>query len=140
DDVREVVPEYRVENRRVDYCLRLRQRSAVFIEAKRTDQALEQHQEQLLDYAFREGVDLAALTNGMVWWLYLPLLQGSWEQRKFLAVDIAEQKPATAAGHFHQYLARHNVESGAASRDARALHQSREKERLTRKTLPRAWR
>ena len=79
DNIREVIPEYRVESGRVDYCLHANGRNLVFIEAKRTDQDLDRHQEQLLDYAFREGVELAALTNGVVWWLYLPLLSGSSE-------------------------------------------------------------
>ena len=46
---------------------------------KRTGTALTEHQEQLLGYAFREGVPLAALTDGLIWWLYLPTAAGSWE-------------------------------------------------------------
>lgn len=139
DNVREVVPEHRVENGRVDYCLRLNQRSAVFIEAKRTDQELDRHQEQLLGYAFREGVELAVLTNGVLWWLYLPLLQGSWEQRKFFTIDISQQDAATAAGHFSRFLGRGAVADGSAVRQAQLLHESHTKERQTAATLPRAW-
>ena len=39
---------------------------------KRVGSDLDEHQEQLLRYAFDEGVQLAALTTGLVWWLYLP--------------------------------------------------------------------
>lgn len=140
DDIREVIPEYSVGTGRVDYCLRLGHKNCVFIEAKRTNQELERHQEQLLDYAFREGVELAALTNGLLWWLYLPLLGGSWEQRKFFTIDITQQAPEAAAGHFEAYLSRVGVGSGEAVARARKVHQSREKERLTSLTIPRAWR
>ncbi|MDA2933253.1 hypothetical protein MYX82_02805 [Acidobacteria bacterium AH-259-D05] len=140
DNIREVIPEYRVGSGRVDYCLRVGHKSAVFIEAKRTDQELERHQEQLLDYAFREGVELAALTNGVLWWLYLPLLEASWEQRKFFTIDIVQQGPKAAADHFISYLAKADVQSGDAVRRAKDLYRSREKERLTSATLPKAWR
>src|SRR5260370_34070229 len=82
DNVREVVPEYQIGSGRVDYCLRLGEKNAMFLEVKRTNEELEKHHEQLLGYAFRDGVRLAVLTNALLWWLYLPLLQGSWEQRK----------------------------------------------------------
>lgn len=139
DDVREVIPEHPVENGRVDYCLRVEHKNVVFIEAKRTDQELDRHQEQLLDYAFREGVELAALTNGLMWWLYLPLLRGSWEQRKFLTIDITQQEPSAVADHFRTFLSRSAVVTGSAIERATALHESRAKERLTAVTLPKAW-
>ena len=47
-------------------------RNLVLIEVKRVGSDLDEHQEQLLRYAFDEGVQLAALTTGLVWWLYLP--------------------------------------------------------------------
>ena len=77
-DVSQVVPEYMVGNRRVDYALRPGSPNAVFIEVKRPGENLERHQQQLLEYCFQEGVKLAVLTNGRTWWLYLPLQAGSW--------------------------------------------------------------
>ena len=87
-DVSQVVPEYTVGTRRVDYALRPGTPNAVFIEVKRTGENLERHQQQLLEYCFQEGVNLAVLTNGRTWWLYLPLQAGSWEQRRFLTIDL----------------------------------------------------
>ena len=81
-DVSQVVPEYRVGNRRVDYVLLPSSPNAVFIEVKRPGENLERHQQQLLEYCFQEGVKMAVLTNGRTWWLYLPLQAGSWEQRR----------------------------------------------------------
>ena len=51
-DVSEVVPEYTVGNRRVDYALRPGSSNSVFIEVKRPGENLENHQQQLLEYCF----------------------------------------------------------------------------------------
>ena len=75
-DISQVVPEYTVGTRRVDYVLRPGSPNAVFIEVKRLSENLERHQQQLLEYCFQEGVKLAVLTNGRTWWLYLPLQGG----------------------------------------------------------------
>ena len=77
-------------------------------------ESLEPHQEQLLNYSFTEGVKLAALTNGTKWWLYLPLSEGSWEQRRFYSLDLLAQEPADVAGRFIEFLARERVVSGEA--------------------------
>lgn len=140
DNVREVVPEYRIENGRVDYCLQVNRKNVAFIEAKRSAHDLDTHQEQLLDYAFREGVELAVLTNGLEWWLYLPLLEGSWEQRKFFTIDITQQEPETATERFRDYLQKEALASGEAIDRAKDVHHSRRKERRTAETLPEAWR
>lgn len=139
DNVREVVPEFPVGNGRVDYCLKIGEKKAVFIEVKRTNQELEQHQEQLLDYAFRDGVEIAALTNGLLWWLYLPLLEGSWDQRKFFTIDIQQQEVEAAAQHFRDFLGRDAISNGSTVERAKAVHAGREKDRLIRQTIPRAW-
>lgn len=139
DNMREVVPEFAVGSGRVDYCLKIADKNTVFVEAKRSSQDLDRHQEQLLDYAFRFGVETAVLTNGLVWWLYLPLLSGSWDQRKFFTIDLEQQEPAAAAQHFRDFLGRAGIADGSAVRRARALHESREKERLVQQAIPKAW-
>jgi len=51
----------------------LRNENKIFLEVKRAGEDLnnEKHEDQLLEYSFRQGVELAVLTNGMTWWLYL---------------------------------------------------------------------
>ncbi len=138
DNIREVVPEYAVGNGRVDYCLKASGRD-VFVEVKRTSEELDRHQEQLLDYAFRQGVEIAALTNGLLWWLYLPLFRGSWEQRKFIAIDIQAQDIPTVAKNLSLFLGRDAIADGSAIKNADAIHKSREKDRLIREATPKAW-
>ena len=118
DDLNEVEPEHPVGTGRVDYCLRHQNRSTVFIEVKRTGTDLEPHQQQLLNYAFQEGVSLAVLTDGLVWWLYLPREGGSWEQRKFFSVDCRVLAPDGAAEALERYLQREAVLAGTAQERA----------------------
>jgi hypothetical protein len=66
-NIEEVYPEYPVDNKneRVDYSLTHNGKNKVFIEVKKVTEDLDKHQEQLLNYSFREGVKLAILTNGI---------------------------------------------------------------------------
>jgi hypothetical protein len=140
DNIREVVPEYTVGNGRVDYCLKIGEQVSVFVEVKRTNEELEKHQEQLLEYAFRQGVKIAVLTNGLLWWFYLPLFPGSWDQRKFFTIDIQEQEIGSAATHFMLFLSREAIASGAGLKKAEEIHAGHEKDRRIRETIPTAWR
>ena len=138
-DLSEIVPEYTVGSRRVDYALRLGGANRVFIEVKRPSEDLEQHQQQLLDYCFQEGVKLAMLTNGRTWWLYLPLREGSWEQRRFFTIDLESQEPATVQTRFLQFLSRGNVASGKAVDTAEQLIISQQRDETLRDTMVKAW-
>ena len=90
-DTSEVTPEYSVSGGRVDFALRIQSINKVFLEIKKTSENLENHQQQLVYYAFQQGVKLAILTNGITWQFYLPLEEGSWEQRRFFTIDLMEQ-------------------------------------------------
>jgi predicted type IV restriction endonuclease len=138
-DVTEVKPEYTVESKRVDFSLRINSMNKAFIEVKRPNEDLEPHQEQLLGYSFREGVKIAILTNGLTWWFYLPLNEGSWEQRRFFTADFAEQPPESIAERIVALLSKANVASGNAVKNAEDLYQSRQRKDILRQALPKAW-
>lgn len=138
-NVSEVYPEYSVGKRRVDYALRYNNRNKVFIEVKKVGEDLERHQKQLLDYSFREGVKLAILTNGITWWFYLPLNEGSWEQRKFYTIEIYDQDENEIAQKLTDLLSKENVISGKAIENAKAIYTSRQKQSLLKETIPQAW-
>ena len=105
-NLEEVSPEFNVGNGRVDYCLLINQKKRVFLEVKRATENLESHEKQLLEYSFTDGVDLAVLTNGLVWWIYLPLIGGNWQQRKCFTIDITQQSPQESAKHYKDFLGR----------------------------------
>jgi len=138
-DIDEVYPEYSVKDKRVDYALRHNNENKVFIEVKNGNEELEKHQEQLLNYSFREGIKLAILTNGISWWFYLPLYEGSWEQRKFYTIDIYDQDGKDITEKFEKFLLKENVISNRAVEIAEHLIKGKEKERLIKEALPKAW-
>lgn len=138
-DVNEVKPEYSVESKRVDFSLRINGINKVFIEVKRPNENLESHQEQLLNYSFREGVKQAILTNGITWWFYLPLNEGSWEQRRFFTADFLEQDKGAIAETLIDLLSRKNILSGEALRKSEHLYKGRQKRNILRNALPKAW-
>jgi predicted type IV restriction endonuclease len=138
-NIDEVQPEYTVANKRVDYALRVNNHNKAFIEVKKIGTDLEQHQEQLLNYSFQEGVRLAILTNGIAWWFYLPLLEGSWEQRKFYTIDIYDQQADEVALKFQDFLLRENVISGKAIETAENVYKSKQKKEIIKSTIPKAW-
>ena len=135
----EVSREYSVRGGRVDYCLRSQARNLVLIEVKRAGTDLTEHQEQLLRYAFDEGASLAALTDGLVWWLYLPMEKVSWEQRRFVRVSFREQQSDDAAAALYRFLNRSSVVSGEALEEAKRAFESQERERRVRAALQDAW-
>ena len=138
DIFREIIPEYGVENGSVDYALQINGDNEVFIEAKNPQENLENHQEQLLNYCFREGVELAILTNGIEWWFYLPLKKGTWNDRKFYTIDISEQDQEIEdiVDKFDLLLSRQNVESGNAVQQAESILKSHRRERLIKPKGP----
>ncbi len=138
-DVNEVKPEYTIETKRVDFSLRINSLNKVFIEVKRPREELDTHQEQLLNYSFREGVKLSILTNGFTWWFYLPLTEGSWEERRFFTADFFEQDPEAISERFLELLSKEHVASGAAVRNAEHLYKSRQKKNILKEAIPRAW-
>lgn len=139
-DTTEVMPEYSVGGKRVDFALRIQGQNKVFLEIKKTSEDLEKHQEQLVYYSFQQGVKLAILTNGITWWFYLPLEEGGWEQRKFFTVDLLEQSIDDAVKKFESLLTRTNIETGVAYQNAKSLYDGGQKNKIINENLPKAWR
>ncbi len=138
-NIDEVYPEYPIEAGKVDYALRCGDKNKVFIEVKKPGEDLEKHQDQLLKYSFKEGVKLAILTNGISWWFYLPLTEGSWEQRKFYNIDLCEQDAKDIAEKFEMFLAKQNIISSKAVENAENIYKNRRKQELIEESIPKAW-
>jgi len=138
-NIEEVKPQYGILGKKCDYALRINSTTKIFLEVKKIGEDLERHQEQLLDYAFKEGVKLAVLTNGISWWFYLPLREGSWAQRRFLAINLLENEEKESLSNLHNYLSRANVASGKAVTDAQNHLKERLKIKSIEDALPRIW-
>jgi hypothetical protein len=137
--VEEIHPEHTVGTKKVDYSLRFENHNKAFIEVKKIGTDLEKHQEQLLSYSFQEGVRLAILTNGVTWWFYLPIHEGSWERRKFYTIEIYDQAAEEIAQKFEEFLGKENVISGKAIVNAESVYASKQKRDIIRSTIPKAW-
>ena len=138
-DTTEVTPEYSVSGGRVDFALRIQSVNKVFLEIKKTSENLDNHQQQLVYYAFQQGVKSAILTNGITWQFYLPLEEGNWEQRRFFTIDLMEQPIDDAIEKFENLLSKNNVESGSAHQKAKSLYEGKQKNKIIKENLPRAW-
>ncbi len=107
--------------RPVDYLLFCDGTPKVIVEAKRGNQSLERHQEQLQDYvgfALAKRVEIAILTNGAAWWFYLPFREVSWERRKVATVELDRQDSTETAQKLVGVLSKENVCSRRAIRNA----------------------
>lgn len=141
EDVEEVHPEFSIGQDRIDYALVLKGRPAVFIEAKRPSEDLdnENHEEQLLGYSFRQTVDLAILTNGLTWSFYLPREGEDWRSRKFYTLDITQQHIKDASSRLTELLSKSNIASKEALESAKRIFKGKVRKDRIRETLPKAW-
>lgn len=139
DTVKTFLPEYELGKKRVDIALCKNRTPFIFIEAKRIDGIGPEAEEQLLDYAFREGVPIAILTDGREWHFYLPSAQGTFSQRKFYKLDLIEREVADIKDTLERYLQHQSVINGDAKKNAQDDHQSNQKNQAIADELPKAW-
>ena len=137
-DVAQVYPNYSANSANVSYALRIRNTNKVFIEVKRVHSKLDNHQKSLVDLSSREGVNLAVLTNGIIWWFYLVSANGSWQRKWFYSIDLIKQKPDTFVPNLMNLLSKQKVAKGQSLKSAKSLFQKK-RQKLARNFLPEAW-
>ena len=133
-----VAPEYGVGKRRVDFALLTNGTPAVFVEVKQPGLA-DGADRQLFEYAFHEGVPIAILTDGVTWHVYLPAMQGSYDERRVYLLDLLERDPNESADRLERYLGRGAVESGEAFERARKDYQRAKQRKGAAEAVPQAW-
>ena len=122
EDLTQIYPQETPGNGRdaVDYALKIGGKSRVFIEAKKWGANLDDHVAQLRDYCnaspVKEKPELAVLTNGRQWRLYLRPLSSrnkkhTPELRRFIDFDITNYDPRKVEECFRQFLARTSISS-----------------------------
>ena len=108
-----VIPEYQVSSGKADYGLRnAGPTPAAFIEAKRLDESLEFHREQMTRYSNMAGVKYAGLTNGDRWELYDVFTPASLDERRILNISILSD-PIHESALKMLLLWRPNLQSGS---------------------------
>jgi hypothetical protein len=139
-DTEEVKPEYSIDNKRVDYALRLDNKNKIFLEAKKPYEDLDRHQEQLLMYAFKQSIKVAILTNGLTWQFYLPMQESeNWRERRCYTIDIVSQDIESIIEKCIALLSKDNVKSGVAFNNAEKIFKGEQRKVIVAETLPEAW-
>lgn len=124
---------------RVDIALKQGGRVLALIEAKAPRSDLTTHVEQVLGYAFHEGVDICALTTGEEWWLYLPREGGEPQKRRFSILDLGKNPLELLTEDFDRFLGQANLASGQSHKQAlRVLKANLEADRL-KTEMPKIW-
>ena len=124
----DIFPEKDTGDGKVDYALQCNRQPVVFIECKKWGENIGNSQDQLWRYASSMSVDIAVLTNGMLWDFYLPsgastpeIKKVPWEDRIFCSIDLEAQQAARE--DFQKYLSKPNVQRGLAKQAAKEAFQ-----------------
>ena len=105
----EVYPQSPVDSGgKVDYALKIDGKARILVEVKSWKRPLQEAEEnQLTGYCRQANPDLAVLTSGNRWLLYLPPKgQDDAELQLFLGFDITTLEPDKVRENFEQFLAR----------------------------------
>jgi len=137
-NVEEVYPDYSVNSYSVTYALRVKNASKIFIEVKRVQEKLDNFQKPLLNFASRENVDISILTNGVLWWFYLPKSTGNSQEKWFYSVDLLKQKEDTFVPQLIDLLSKNKVVKGQALKAAKVLNQNKN-QKIASNVIPEAW-
>jgi len=134
-----VCPEYTLENRRVDYALcHPANKPKVFLEVKRVGLA-NGADRQLFEYAFHQGVQIAVLSDGVEWSIYLPAQPGRYDERRVYKLDLLERKIEESCDRLTRYLEYSRICSGSALEAARLDYEDVARDREIESNLPKAW-
>ena len=138
-DVDEVQPECEVGGGRVDFSLRHKNRNKVFLLVKKGAKSFPMHQDKLLGDAAKGKAEIAVLTDGLTWWMFLALAGGRADEKKFHVIDTGEQSAEEISEKLEQFLSKDNVTSGRALKTGEDIYETRQRRLLIEEHLPRAW-
>ena len=138
-DMDEIQPEHEVNGGKIDFSLRHKNAHQVFILVKKDVKDFKRSQEQLSDFAVKDGVKMTVLTDGFTWWFSLPLFQGSIEETRFQTLALNDQQADDVTNLFNDYLSKKNITSGKALENAENIVNHKIKTMLIIDTLPKAW-
>ncbi len=137
-DLDEIQPEHEVEGGKIDFSLRPNDPNRVFVLVRKGSD-FSKPQEELLSLSVHGNARMAVLTNGFTWWFYLPLLQGSADEKKFLALETWAKEGEDISEKLLQFLSKGNVTSGKSLRLAEEIYHARQRAFLVKEFLPKAW-
>lgn len=138
-DTKRVKPQYRIDNRMIDFALCFPDnKPIIIIEVKGLGKAVNTD-EQVLIYAFKTGIPVAILTDGQEWHFYLPAERGSLTERRFYKLDLLEREPSEIVEILQSYLKFEHVRNGTAIQKAKADYEKQYKSKEIDEAIPKAW-
>lgn len=143
----EVYPQSRVDSglRKVDYALQVDGVARVLVEVKSWNRPLQEDEEnQLAGYCHQAKPDLAVLTSGNRWMLYLPPKGGKDAKlRLFLEFDMTSLEPDKVQENFERFLARSKFVTKSSSaqvvKEAEGLFEELEDTEKAFQRMTEAW-
>jgi hypothetical protein len=139
-NIDEIHPEYAVGNGKVDFSLRHKNTDKAFILVRKGGKVLQKNQEDLMDLAAQKSVKIGALTDGSTWWLFLPLLGESLEEKNFQTLNLTKNKARDIAQGLQDFLSKQSITSGRAIKAAEEIYLTKQREIMLKENLPKAWR
>ncbi|MCO5226455.1 MAG: type I restriction enzyme HsdR N-terminal domain-containing protein, partial [Thermomicrobiales bacterium] len=140
DDIDVVWPEFATGSQRADYALcQPAGKPVVLIEVKQPGTLSVNAEEQLAEYAYRQGVPLVVLTSGQDWLFYAPYGPGRFSDRRIYRLDLIERNALESEERLSRYLSYHSWVSGQASLSVQEDLKEMLGKQETRRRLPEAW-
>ena len=137
-DLDDIQPEHSVEGGKIDFSLKQNDPNRVFLVVRKGND-FSKPEEELLNHSARGNARIGVLTNGFTWWFYLPLLQGSADEKKFLALETWTKEADEISENLRQFLSKGNVTSGKSLKQAEEIYHTRQRAFLVKEFLPKAW-
>ena len=124
DIQQEIRPQFALAKGKVDFALHNGKQCMIFVEVKKPSVDIDDHEDQLRDYCHQHPVDLAVLTNGLVWRLFQPTYHGmgetlSFKQKRFNEIDLTVRKPSAIQRQLQTYLDKEKVANGGSAAAAK---------------------
>lgn len=135
----EIQPEYRFKEHKVDFAIKHKDSVKAFLSVKKDLNDFKKHIEMLLNWSAQCDVKIAVYTNGLSWWFFLPLVEGSKDDKIFCTIDMQEEEIEVIDQKFSDFLSKKNVISDNATKLAEDICNKKREDMLINEHLPKAW-
>ena len=136
-----LIPEYNVRNLRVDIALCHSPREPViFMEIKAPGKCSPQGQEQVFEYAARQGgIPMIIFTDGDEWHFYNSYGTGTYDSKRVKSIQLTKDNIDECTEYFSRYLRYEQVKSGHAFDNLRQDHDLVRSANTAKSKIPEAW-
>lgn len=136
-----LIPEYNVRNLRVDIALcHSPKEPVIFIEIKAPGKCSPQGQEQVFEYAARQGgIPMIIFTDGDEWHFYNSYGTGTYDSKKVKSIRLTKENTDKCIECFQRYLQYKQVKSGQAFDNLRRDHDQVRSANKAKSMIPEAW-